>query len=428
MAAMVSAIAITPHRPSARSLLFAGIAAIFAILCLWPMAAAQGAAPIASSDNEPCLACHGDKDAKRGDGRSIAVDPAVFAQSVHGETHLKCTDCHADVATQKLPHADKLKPVACGNCHAKEVQEYSATVHGLARKGGNNVAATCTDCHGLHDIRRAKDPASRTNHANLEATCGKCHGNDAMVASAKLPGGNIVSQFHDSIHGKALTGAAAASAPTCTNCHGAHTIRAKSDADSATNRARIPDTCGSCHKKEREQFASSQHGKMRHEGNLAAPGCNDCHSAHRIQQHEQAAFRTQVINECGNCHADYLSTYRDTFHGQVTALGYASMATCASCHGSHEILPASNPASTVSAQNRLQTCQKCHAGASANFASFDPHANRHDRARNPLYYYAAKFMELLLLGVFAFFGVHTVFWFYRELREKMRRGNGKENP
>ena len=203
----------------------------------------------------------------------------------------------------------------------KAVKEYSATVHGMARKGGSTVAATCTDCHGLHDIKRAKDPASRTNHANLEATCGKCHGNDAMVASAKLPGGNIVTQFHDSIHGKALTGAAAGSAPTCTNCHGAHTIRAKSDPDSATNRARIPDTCGSCHKKERAQFATSQHGKMRQEGNLAAPGCNDCHSAHRIQQHTVASFQTEVIKECGNCHSDYLSTYRDTFHGQVTALG-----------------------------------------------------------------------------------------------------------
>jgi hypothetical protein len=39
-----------------------------------------------------------------------------------------------------------------------------------------------------------------------------------------------------------------------------------------------------------------------------------------------------------------------------------------------------------------------------------------------LYYYADKFMELLLLGVFGFFGVHTMFWFYRELREKFRGG------
>jgi hypothetical protein len=129
-----------------------------------------------------------------------------------------------------------------------------------------------------------------------------------------------------------------------------------------------------------------------------------------------------VIKECGNCHTDYISTYRDTFHGQVTALGYARMATCASCHGAHDVLPASNPASKVSKQNRVATCAACHPGASANFASFDPHANKHDKSRDPIYYYAAKFMEMLLLGVFAFFGIHTAFWLYRELREKFGGG------
>jgi Cytochrome c3 len=371
--------------------------------------------------NETCLACHGDQDAKRADGRSIAVAGATFAQSVHGQMGLKCTDCHADVSVQKLPHAEKLKPVDCATCHATQVKEYRATVHGMARQGGNTIAATCTDCHGVHDIKPAKDPTSRTNHANLEATCGQCHGNPAIVQKANLPGGNIVSQFHDSIHGRALGGAAAASAPTCTNCHGAHSILPKSDPESRTNRAKIPDTCGSCHKQERSQYATSIHGQMWQDGNPAAPVCSDCHTAHRIRQHDQASFRTGLVNECGTCHADYLSTYRDTFHGQVTALGYSSMATCASCHGSHEILPASNPASTVSPQNRLKTCQQCHAGASANFANYDPHANRHDRARNPFYYYAALFMDWLLIGVFGFFGIHTLFWFVRSLRARLSR-------
>ena len=102
------------------------------------------------------------------------------------------------------------------------------------------------------------------------------------------------------------------------------------------------------------------------------------------------------------------------------------MATCASCHGAHEVLPASNPASKVSKQNRLATCQTCHAGAGPNFASFDPHANKHDKARDPIYYYAAKFMEILLIGVFAFFGIHTVFWLYRELRVKFGRAARRE--
>jgi hypothetical protein len=375
---------------------------------------------------DTCLMCHADKEAKGTAGKSITVDGARFAASVHGEMKLQCTDCHADVAPEKLPHAEKLKPVICATCHEQAVKEYAGTVHGQARKGGNAIAATCTDCHGTHDIARSKDPASRTNHANIEATCSKCHGDAAIVAKANLPGGNVASKFHDSIHGKALKGAAQGAAPTCTNCHGTHSIRAKGEAESRTSRAHIPDTCGGCHKPQREAFAKGMHGKLRQEGNLGAPGCTDCHSAHAVEQHDMPKFQTEVIKDCGNCHQEYLSSYRDTFHGQVTALGFARMATCASCHGAHEVLPASNPASKISAQNRLKTCQACHAGAGPNFANYDPHANRHDKARNPLYYYAALFMELLLFGVFAFFGIHTVFWFYRELREKF--GSGKRAP
>jgi hypothetical protein len=390
-------------------------------LAVFAMPCAQAAAPAAADPNEICFACHGDKGAKGVSGKSIAVDGAAFGKSVHGELKLECTACHADVSSKKLPHPEKLQPVSCGNCHEKAVQEYRTTVHGVAVKGGSTAAATCADCHGTHDIKRSKDPASRTSHAGLEATCGKCHGNEAMVREARLPGGNVASKFHDSIHGRALAGAARASAPTCTNCHGAHSIQSKSDPQSSTHRARIPDTCGACHTKERQSFAQGQHGKLRQEGNLAAPGCSDCHGAHSIQPHDMPLFQTEVIKECGSCHVSYLATYRDTFHGQVTALGYSRIATCASCHGSHEILPASNPASTVSPQNRLQTCQKCHVGANQNFANYDPHANRHDRARNPLYYYSGKFMEWLLIGVFTFFGIHTLLWFIRSLGVRLTR-------
>jgi hypothetical protein len=153
-----------------------------------------------------------------------------------------------------------------------------------------------------------------------------------------------------------------------------------------------------------------------------APGCNDCHTAHDIQRHDLPNFQLDAIKGCGNCHQDYIETYRDTFHGKVTNLGYTQVATCAACHGAHEMLPASNPLSRVSKANRVKTCQACHANASANFASWDPHASKHVRERNPLYYYTAKFMEVLLFGVFGFFGIHTVFWFYRSLRVRLAAG------
>ncbi|MGE5167966.1 MAG: cytochrome c3 family protein [Deltaproteobacteria bacterium] len=396
-----------------------------AVLCiLWAVAPAAKPAPEANV-NETCLACHGNAEFKNAAGKTVAVDGAAFVKSVHGELGLECTACHADVSADKLPHAEKLAPVDCSTCHADQVKQYAATVHGKARTGGNTVAATCTDCHGLHDIRRASDTASRTNHANLEATCSKCHGNETLVKAANLPGGNIDRQFHDSIHGKLLAGGTrAADAPTCTNCHGAHSILAPSEAASRVNRAHIPETCGSCHQAIYARFSQGQHGKLRNEGNAATPVCTDCHTAHQIQRHDLPAFQLAVIEQCGNCHNEYLSTYRDTFHGQVTKLGYTSVATCASCHSAHDMLPVSDPRSTVSAQNRIDTCRRCHASASTNFASFDPHANRHDKARNPLYWYAAKFMDWLLIGVFAFFGIHTVLWLGRLWIDKFRGSKG----
>ena len=105
------------------------------------------------------------------------------------------------------------------------------------------MAATCHDCHGTHDIKRSSDPASRTNFANIEATCGGCHGNDKIVEQAHLPGGNIQAKYHDSIHNQLVEGKTVynRAAPTCTSCHGAHSIQPKSEPDSRVARAHVPD-------------------------------------------------------------------------------------------------------------------------------------------------------------------------------------------
>lgn len=390
-------------------------------LAFVPAAWAAKAAPAAPKDpNEPCFMCHGDKDAKGSTGKSLFVEAAKFANSVHGANGLTCDTCHPDAA-KALPHPEKLKPVDCGACHEGAVKQYQGTVHGLARKDGKTAAATCVDCHGTHDIQKSSTPGSRTSHEKVEATCAACHGNDARVARDKLPGGNIDKMFHDSIHGKALAGGKGAAAPSCTNCHGAHDIRAKSDERSHTNRARIPDTCGSCHSMPKQQFMGGKHGQLRQDGNLASPGCTDCHSAHSIQRHDASGFQLKVIEQCGTCHNDKLETYRDTFHGQVTKLGYTRVATCASCHGEHDIRPASDPLSKVSWENRVETCRQCHPGANRNFAAYDPHASAHDKDRNAIYYWTGVFMKWLLIGVFSFFGLHTVLWLYRSLRSRAGR-------
>ena len=150
--------------------------------------------------------CHAEAGAKNAAGASIAVDAKTFAASVHGQMNFKCTDCHSDVSADKLPHEPKLKPANCAACHEAPVKEYLSTAHAKARAGGNMVAATCSNCHGNHDIQKSSEPTSRTNVARVESTCASCHGNEAVIQKGKLPGGNIASQYHDSIHGQKTNG------------------------------------------------------------------------------------------------------------------------------------------------------------------------------------------------------------------------------
>jgi cytochrome b subunit of formate dehydrogenase/nitrate/TMAO reductase-like tetraheme cytochrome c subunit len=175
-----------------------------------------------------------------------------------------------------------------------------------------------------------------------------------------------------------------------------------------------------------EQFANSVHGK-------ASLRCVDCHTSiaelpHKNLPTTQAAREKQrlaVNKNCGNCHAKAWRSYTETYHGKVAALGYGDTATCADCHGSHAILPAGNPASSVSPGNMLKTCKNCHPDASAGFATFQSHATTDDFAHYPYVWIASKFVIAAVGGVLVFFWIHSAFWFYRELRDRQQ---GKPRP
>jgi 5-methylcytosine-specific restriction endonuclease McrA len=168
------------------------------------------------------------------------------------------------------------------------------------------------------------------------------------------------------------------------------------------------------------------HAQQVSSGNTVAAVCSDCHTSHRIQRHDTEAWRLAVIEECGTCHVERIASYRDTYHGKVTELGFTRVAACADCHGNHKILPASNPASTVSPQNLVTTCRQCHENANENFVKYDPHADKTNRDRNPALYWTYRFMQILLAGVFLFFGAHTLLWFPRSYRERQARNRRRE--
>ncbi len=393
----------------------------------WPAAESVSAAPAPAEQakakaptNDDCLGCHGDPSATRANGTSIAVSPAVFAASIHGQAGQSCVDCHTDLATTaEFPHAEKLAPVNCATCHDEAAQKYATSVHAEARRASpGSPAATCKDCHGTHNIRPASDPDSSINHLNLPATCGRCHGNPEIIKRAKIAVGNVYRQFQDSIHGQALAKSGLVVAPNCSDCHGFHDIQRRSNPQSHVYRTNVPDTCGKCHNGIERQYLEGIHGQQLKDGNPLAPECANCHTAHSIQRVEAESWRLQVIRECGTCHAESIKTYRDTFHGQVTRLGFVRVAACADCHSAHNIFPPSDPRSSVSPARLVTTCRKCHPGANARFVKYDPHADRQDRQRNPMLFYAGRFMTSLLVGVFAFFGIHTTLWFSRSVRAR----------
>jgi hypothetical protein len=368
--------------------------------------------------NDDCLACHGDASAQGANGRSVAVLPDTFGASIHGQSGIGCVDCHADLAkTTDFPHPEKLAAVNCAGCHDAAVVKYNSSVHAEARRtNAQSVAATCVDCHGKHDIRTSKDPDSPIYHLNLPATCGRCHGNAEIIRKGRIAIGDVVAQFQDSIHGQALSKSGLMVAPDCKDCHNAHDVKRQTDPTSTVFRTTVPATCGKCHEGIQRKYQVGVHGTALSKGRPDAPVCVTCHSAHQIRRTEGAAWKTAVLKECGTCHPESNRTYRDTFHGQETQLGFMRVATCADCHGEHDIFPKADARSMVSNARRVATCQTCHAGANASFARYDPHADRHNRARNPLLYYAAKFMEALLIGVFAFFGIHTALWASRSVK------------
>jgi hypothetical protein len=421
--------------------------------------------------SEECLACHSDPDLTQeiGSGRvrSLFVDPADLERSPHrllscGQCHagvtdfphpepiplVRCDGCHrgAREALRKSVHGAALRPggrtptcvtchgshqiqppagftvQGCQGCHAGAVRQYQSSVHAGLPPLGDTTPPSCQSCHGpAHSILSSSDAASPTYHLNLPRTCAGCHADPALASRVGLRTSDVYKLYMDSIHGRALSRKGLLVAANCSDCHGSHEVRRRTDPAARVHRANIPETCGGCHAGILAVYWESIHGETVKSGGSLAPVCSDCHTAHEIQRVEMDPWKLQIVRECGTCHEPSLATYRDTFHGRVTALGYTLVARCSDCHGSHNIFSRSDPRSTLSTERIVDTCGQCHQGATLSFTQYHPHADHRDKARFPILYYTHRFMALLLWGVLGFFGLHTLLWFPRSLKERMTR-------
>ncbi len=383
---------------------------------------------VSANSNSDCLECHGDKDieaeTERGKKLNLFVDVKKLDSSIH--KGFKCTQCHAGAQNwEEAPHnGGKALKFRCKECHTDVDKEYEKSIHGISSRHGDTLAANCNDCHGGHYILPSDNKNSKTNSFNLHKTCAACHQKKEVIESRKIKNKEAVEHFVDSIHGRALLKDGLVVAPTCNDCHGVHDILPSHHPDSRISRHNVPKTCGKCHVKVEDIYNESIHGKLLKKHDKRGPVCTTCHTSHTITAPEGMQFKLDSDRMCGQCHMDRLENYHETFHGKALALGREGVAACYDCHGHHDILKSSNPKSHISKKNKVGTCAKCHPNANENFANYIVHADHTDKEKYPILYYVFFFMTALLIGVFAFFLLHTILWLFRTFA--LFKGDSKE--
>lgn len=85
--------------------------------------------------------------------------------------------------------------------------------------------------------------------------------------------------------------------------------------------------------------------------------CTACHAPMDYPHPEK------LTATCSPCHDDVERVYAKSLHGYALARGNTRAPTCAGCHGSHNILPSSNPSSPTHKVRLPGTCASCHGQA-----------------------------------------------------------------
>jgi hypothetical protein len=362
------------------------------------------------------------------------VDAAVLARSRHAG--LPCSACHPGI--RGAPHDPKPGRATCAGCHPHEAQAYAASIHGRRLATADADVPTCQRCHGGHDIRAVRDPASPVQPLRQAQICMDCHADARITARhADMPSVLRIRAYADSVHGRAMARSGLAVAPSCTSCHGTHSLRPADDPGSPVHRRQVADTCGRCHQGIQAEYRESVHAAAVARGLPDAPTCTSCHGEHTIAASAEAASSVapkNIAKTCGGCHASERivrtydlatrrdRTYADSFHGIAVKYGNREAANCASCHGFHDVRPSSDPASRVAKANLPATCGKCHPGAGARFAEGRVHLEK-TRESAPGVFYVRTFYTWFIGGLMVcFLGYMGIeLYGYRRRRAERRR-------
>ncbi len=266
----------------------------------------------------------------------------------------------------------------CLGCHGSmegdvnvNQEKYSKSVHGsfdcvmchMAVKGAQHQGMSGKADKATQDLAALISSKSKTD-AVAQAACAQCHG-------------DVYETYKTSVHGQNVINKKSSDGPVCTSCHGSpHYIQPRTSKDSAVNHFNVVKSCGKCHE---EKHLSEKYG-----------------------------FSPLVMER-----------YLESFHGRKLKVGHDGAPSCASCHGSHNIVSAKNPASPVAGENKKKTCSKCHSGATDKFVAAITHKPLH-----PIAHFTELALIVLTMSVFLFICIHVLLDIFADIRDRLLKKGG----
>lgn len=390
--------------------------------CHVPHKARKSTVALSLSDRV-CLECHekpGVHKTVNEESISLLVKEETLEASIHRD--VTCVKCHSDVDPRLHRPCATAGKVDCASCHIVIGEQNAMSGHEVARQKGVENAPECKTCHSYHDVKSHLDERAPTFRSSIPKLCGECHRQDSKIKEmSELAEQNALADYSQSVHGRSLAEKGLLPSAVCSDCHTAHMVLNQKDTRSSVHIKNIPATCSNCHRGIYNDFVNSVHFSGDNHESKNLPSCANCHSAHTIEKVETDQFMTEVTKTCGACHESLSETYLETMHGKAYRLGYLKSARCSDCHTAHNILKVTDPNSSVGLHNIVSTCQQCHEDANMRFTGYLTHATHHDPTKYPTLFYTYWAMTSLLVGVFTFFGIHTLLWLPRSLRHLRER-------
>jgi hypothetical protein len=355
---------------------------------------------------------------------SSQVDEAVCTGLCHG--NIAVTKNYA--ASIKFTHGNHII-VQCSSCHTKFPHQQSGTsrptmkgcfdCHGLRHGSMGIIAkAECEACHvtprwqmecppakttpdwpGKGHVKPAQEKLnSECMRCHKEPECTTCHDQKGVVWTPKTGWDYDAGEGCNSCHGSAnllkQTNGISKSFQvsgleesvhrdnTCQQCHIDYRYDDKPSPTALWN-VNAGIACGMCHqnaekeknRKPVELYEKSIHAEKIRAGDYKSATCGSCHGGHFIYtletQEGKDRMHASALRVCARCHVEQYASYNDYYHGKAYKQGAADAPACWQCHMAHDILPAADPASSVSAKNVGTTCAQpgCHKGSNEQFGA-----------------------------------------------------------